>query len=41
VAELVAEGRWFPMPALWGLLLRVVAPIAIVVIIVTSVMAMF
>ena len=41
VEELVAEHAWFPVPKLWGVLLRFVAPIAIASIIVGSVMALF
>jgi NSS family neurotransmitter:Na+ symporter len=39
--ELTAERAWFPMPAVWGFLLRFVAPLAIVGILVGSVAALF
>ncbi len=40
VEELVAENAWFPMPKLWGVLLRYVAPIAITGVLILAVTAM-
>lgn len=41
VEELTAENAWFPMPKVWGALLRYVAPVAIVGVIIGAVAALF
>lgn len=38
--ELLAERAWFPMPGVWGVLIRFVAPVAIASIIVSAVLAL-
>ena len=39
--ELLAENAWFPAPALWGFLIRIVSPVAIAVILVMGVWPLF
>ena len=39
IAELTAEKAWFPSTALWGFLIRFVCPVAIALILVSSIWA--
>jgi NSS family neurotransmitter:Na+ symporter len=41
IEELVHDHAWFPAPKLWGLLVRYVAPVAIIVILLTGIWPLF
>ena len=41
IEELLREHAWFPAPKLWGVLIRFVAPVAIIIILLTGIWPLF
>ena len=41
IEELVREQVWFPAPELWGVLIRYVAPVAIIIVLLTGIWPLF